>query len=164
MEYSLHSAVRVLIDLTRVESPKVQIFGSTCYHSWRETAKAGPEETWTQIPAFFMIEGTETTATLLSSLVFLLLTNPSACATLTIKVLCTRAPLPCSIYLIVLPQCCIKEALFLYPPIPVCLLYLTLAQGSTNCNRFVPPGITVSASSHPYALVQEMCCSTCLCV
>ncbi|KAF3037303.1 hypothetical protein E8E11_006273 [Didymella keratinophila] len=97
----------------------------------------------------FMIAGTETTATLLSGLTFLLLKNPSKMAALSDEIrgafenekdmsMEAIAALP---YL----AACLKEALRLYPPVPVGLPHLTPANGSTICGQYVPPGAMVMA-------------------
>jgi hypothetical protein len=36
---------------------------------------------------------------------------------------------------------CLKEALRLYPPVPLGLPHLTPANGSTICGQFVPPDV-----------------------
>jgi cytochrome P450 len=104
----------------------------------------------------FMLAGTETTATLLSGLTYLLLKNPSKMAALSEEIrgafenekdmsMEAIAALP---YL----AACLKEALRLYPPVPVGLPHLTPANGSTICGRFIPPGVCV-ASRHLDALL-----------
>jgi cytochrome P450 len=102
----------------------------------------------------FMIAGTETTATLLSGLTYLLLTHPESLEKLVAEIrgafvtsgdidLETTRGLP---YL----NACIKEALRRYPPLPVALPHLTPPQGSTICGHYVPPN--VSHSALPYLL------------
>jgi cytochrome P450 len=97
----------------------------------------------------FMIAGTETTATLLSGLTYLLLKNPSKMAALSEEIrgafeeekdmsMETIAALP---YL----AACLKEALRLYPPVPIGLPHLTPANGSTICGQYVPPGVRTSS-------------------
>jgi cytochrome P450 len=96
----------------------------------------------------FMIAGTETIATLLSGLTYLLLTHPESMEKLVAEIrgafaassdidLETTRGLP---YF----NACIKEALRKYPPVPVALPHLTPAQGSTICGHYVPPNV-----SHP---------------
>jgi cytochrome P450 len=93
----------------------------------------------------FMVAGTETTATLLSGLTYLLLKNPATMQKLSIEIrgafadssdmsMEAIAALP---YL----AACLKEALRLYPPIPVGLPHFTPANGSTICGQFVPPNV-----------------------
>jgi cytochrome P450 len=99
----------------------------------------------------FMIAGTETTATLLSGLIYLLLTHPGSMKKLVAEVrgafatsddidLELTKSLP---YL----NACIKEALRRYPPLPVALPHLTPAQGSTICGHYVPPNVSHQAVS-----------------
>lgn len=93
----------------------------------------------------FMLAGTETTATLLSGLTYLLLKNPGKMQALSEEIrgafedekemsMEAIAALP---YL----AACLKEALRLYPPVPLALPHLTPANGSTICGQFVPPGV-----------------------
>lgn len=95
--------------------------------------------------SIFMIAGTETTATLVSGLTFLLLKNPEPMKKLVKEIrtafktraemsLEAMAPLP---YL----NACIKEALRLYPPAVTGLPRLTPPDGSTICGEWVPPGV-----------------------
>src|SRR5690242_913 len=94
----------------------------------------------------FMAAGTETTATLLSGLTYLLLRKPGARERVTSEIrsafaeskdvsLEALAALP---YL----SGCVKEALRLYPPVPIGLPHLTPADGSTVCGHFVPPRVS----------------------
>jgi len=91
----------------------------------------------------FMVAGTETTATLLSGLTYLLLTHPDSMKKLVNEIrgaftssdnisMEAIAGLP---YL----NACIKEALRKYPPVPVGLPHRTPADGSTICGQYVPP-------------------------
>ncbi|KAF2034339.1 cytochrome P450 [Setomelanomma holmii] len=97
----------------------------------------------------FMVAGTETTATLLAGLTFMLLKHPDKMdklkeevrATFTSSDEITMEVLQAMPYL----NACIKEALRKYPPVPVGMPHLTPREGSTVCGYFVPPGITVSA-------------------
>lgn len=104
----------------------------------------------------FMIAGTETTATLLSGLTYLLLKNPSKLAALSEEIrgafanekdmsMEAIAALP---YL----AACLKEALRLYPPVPVGLPHLTPANGSTICGQFVPPGVRMRSQTPWYVI------------
>jgi cytochrome P450 len=94
----------------------------------------------------FMVAGTETTATLLTGLTYLLLTHPECHAKLVKEIRTTFqeeaninmeaiAKLP---YL----KACISEAFRLYPPVAVGLLHLTPSDGSTVCGHFVPPNVS----------------------
>ncbi|KAF3045478.1 hypothetical protein E8E12_007001 [Didymella heteroderae] len=100
--------------------------------------------------SLFMIAGTETTATTLSGLVYMLMRDPATMNKLTAEIresfasssdisMERLARLP---YL----NACIKEAMRIYPSVPVGLPHLTPVEGSTICGQFVPPGVIVSAS------------------
>jgi hypothetical protein len=93
----------------------------------------------------FMLAGTETTATLLSGLTYLLLAHPVSMAKLVHEIRTAfdssdsismegTAGLP---YL----NACIKEAFRHYPPVPIGLPHLTPATGSTICGYYVPPNV-----------------------
>lgn len=93
----------------------------------------------------FMLAGTETTATLLSGLTYLLLAHPESMAKLVNEIrtafnssddisMEVTAGLP---YL----NACIKEAFRHYPPVPIGLPHLTPVEGSTICGRYVPPNV-----------------------
>ncbi|PSN66721.1 cytochrome P450 [Corynespora cassiicola Philippines] len=98
--------------------------------------------------SLFMIAGTETTATLLSGLTYILLRNPECMKEVVKEVreafasgedmhMENLAALP---YM----NACIKEAFRLYPPVAIGLPRLTPPNGSTICGEFVPPGTTVT--------------------
>lgn len=104
--------------------------------------------------SFFMIAGTETTATLLSGLTFYLLKSPEKLAKLTNEVrsafthpsdmkMEALAALP---YL----NACMKEALRVYPPVPTALPHMTPSNGSTICGQFIPPGVSCSLQSSSF--------------
>lgn len=93
----------------------------------------------------FILAGTETTATLLSGLRYLLLTHPESMEKLVDEIrtalnssdgisMEATAGLP---YL----NACIKEAFRHYPPVPIGLPHLTPAAGSTICGYYVPPNV-----------------------
>jgi cytochrome P450 len=93
----------------------------------------------------FMVAGTETTATLLSGLTYLLLTH---CQTMDKLVEEVRSAFASSEDITMgvlagLPylNACIKEALRLYPPVPIGLPHLTPSEGSTICGHYVPPKV-----------------------
>jgi cytochrome P450 len=112
-----------------------------------EQGKKGLERGEMDVNAgLFMVAGTETTATLLSGLTYLLLDCPEAMKKLVTEIrtkfilsdditMNTTARLP---YL----NACIKEALRKYPPVPVGLPHVTPDQGSTICGYYVPPNVS----------------------
>lgn len=94
----------------------------------------------------FMVAGTETTATLVSGMTYLLLKNPEAMHKLTKEIReafstpdemsiegCAALP-----YL----NACIKEAFRLYPPVVTGLPRMTPPDGSTICGQYIPPGVS----------------------
>jgi cytochrome P450 len=93
--------------------------------------------------SLFMIAGTETTATLVSGLTYLLLKNPACMQTLVAEIRgafkhtddMTMEQLAALPYF----AACIKEAFRLYPPVPLGLPRITPADGSTICGQYVPP-------------------------
>ncbi|KAF2263753.1 cytochrome P450 [Lojkania enalia] len=98
--------------------------------------------------SLFMIAGTETTATLVSGLTYLLLNNSDAMKKLVKEIrgsfvssddmsMEAIAALP---YL----NACLKEALRLYPPVPTGLPRLTPPDGSTICGHYVPANTSLS--------------------
>ncbi|TKX23529.1 cytochrome P450 monooxygenase-like protein 24 [Elsinoe australis] len=98
----------------------------------------------------FMIAGTETTATLLSGLLFYLLKNPDKMAKLTKEVRetfdktsdITIEQLQKMPYL----NACIEEGLRIYPPVPIGLPRIVPPQGMAIDGVFVPGGTSVSVS------------------
>ncbi|KAF2133504.1 cytochrome P450 [Dothidotthia symphoricarpi CBS 119687] len=96
----------------------------------------------------FMVAGTETTATLLSGLTYLLLRNPKCLAQVVdeIRSAFTSADDMTMETLAALPYlaACIKEAFRLYPPVPLGLPRLVPQDGSTIVGTFVPPGTTLT--------------------
>ena len=105
----------------------------------------------------FMLAGTETTATLLSGLTYLLLVHSESMAKLVEEIrtafnssddisMEVTANLP---YL----NACIKEAFRHYPPVPIGLPHLTPAEGSTICGYYTPPNVR----SHPSHTLSNSC-------
>jgi cytochrome P450 len=93
--------------------------------------------------SLFMIAGTETTATLLSGLTYLLFQNPECMKKVVeeIRGAFTNADDMTMEQLAALPYfaACIKEAFRLYPPVPLGLPRITPEDGSTVCGQYVPP-------------------------
>lgn len=97
--------------------------------------------------SLFMIAGTETTATLLSGLTYLLMANPACMQQLNSEIRTsfdsdddmTMERLAALPYL----NACIKEAFRYYPPVPISLPRRVPAEGSTVAGNFVPPGSIV---------------------
>lgn len=98
----------------------------------------------------FMVAGTETTATLVSGLTFLLLKNPEEMKKLTTEIReAFESPDDMTIEgVAALPylNACIKEAFRLYPPVVTGLPRMTPPDGSTICGTYVPPGVRIFIS------------------
>jgi len=93
----------------------------------------------------FMLAGTETTATLLSGLTYLLLKHPQRMERLVAE-LRNSFPTREAITLEKLVgleylNACIEEALRIYPPVPTGLPRITPANGAEICGRYVPAGV-----------------------
>lgn len=93
-----------------------------------------------------VVAGSETTATLLTAVTYLLCTHPKVLARLTHEVRSTfsaegeikitsAARLP---YL----QACLDEALRFYPPVPVGLPRIVPRGGKEFCGQYVPAGVS----------------------
>lgn len=99
----------------------------------------------------FMVAGTETTATLLSGLTYLLLKNPSSMERL-VKEIRTTFPTEADITIEKLQamkylHACIEEALRMYPPVPIGLPRVTPPGEPTIIDgKQVPPGMSVMAT------------------
>lgn len=102
--------------------------------------------------SLFMIAGTETTATLLSGLTYLLLTNPDKMDKLVKEIsgafetkedmsMEALARLP---YL----HGCTEEALRLYPPVATGLPRWTGNQGTTVAGHYIPPKTTITVAQY----------------
>jgi cytochrome P450 len=94
----------------------------------------------------FMVAGTETTATLLSGLLYLLLTHEAKMDALKREV---RALGEEQLNLLELPKlqylhACIEEGLRIYPPVPGGLPRKTPKSGAVVAGRFVPGGVYTS--------------------
>jgi cytochrome P450 len=94
----------------------------------------------------FMLAGTETTATELSGLTYLLLKNPKKLGRLIKEIRgaftrledITMVKLSQLSYL----QACIEEGLRVYPPVPVGLPRITPDGGANVCNHWIPGGVS----------------------
>ncbi|USP81367.1 cytochrome P450 [Curvularia clavata] len=98
----------------------------------------------------FMVAGTETTATLLSGLVFLLLKHPKAMKTLQDEV---RALKKEDLTIEVLPHlpfmaACLLEASRMYPPVPIPLFRKVAKGGNTICGEWIPENTRVAVSQY----------------
>ncbi|KAI5921296.1 cytochrome P450 [Camillea tinctor] len=96
----------------------------------------------------FMAAGTETSATLLSGLTYLLLTNPRSMKILTDEIRGAfksneQIDLDSTSRLSYL-NACIEEGLRMYPPVPSGFPRMTPEGGNTIMGRWIPPGISVS--------------------
>lgn len=102
--------------------------------------------------SLFMIAGTETTATLLSGLTYLLLNNPDCMKKLNeeIRTQFDSADDMTMERLAALPYlgACIKETFRMYPPVPLSLPRQTPANGSTVCGTFIPPNTVIGIPQH----------------
>ncbi|KAF2819042.1 cytochrome P450 [Ophiobolus disseminans] len=102
--------------------------------------------------SLFMIAGTETTATLVSGLTYLLLTHPECMQKVVAEIRNAFANTDDMTMekLAALPYyaACIKEAFRLYPPVPLGLPRTTPEDGSTICGHFVPPRTIVTIPQH----------------
>ncbi|KAK0624940.1 cytochrome P450 [Bombardia bombarda] len=104
--------------------------------------------------AILIIGGSETTATLLSGVTFLLLTNPTALATLTAEVRSafkseddiTFSSVSVLPYLLA----CLDEALRMYPPVPTGLPRVVPRGGASICGNYVPENSVVAI--HQWAM------------
>lgn len=102
--------------------------------------------------ATFMLAGTETTATLLSGLTWMLLKRPDALSRLVKEVRGAFAAreemtMPALATLEWL-NACLEEALRVYPPVPSGLPRITPAQGAVVCGREIPGGTVVSLAHY----------------
>jgi cytochrome P450 len=112
-----------------------------------EKGKAGLTRQEMDVNAgLFMIAGTETTATVLSGLMFLLCLHPASMEKLVTEVRSAFASsdnitMESAVGLPYL-NACIKEGMRMYPPVPIGLPHLTPSDGSTIGGYYVPPGVS----------------------
>lgn len=106
------------------------------------------EEMHTNAP-LFMLAGTETTATLLSGLTYLLLKNPETFKLLA-KEIRDAFPSVESMSIAEMPKLkylssCLEEGLRMYPPVPIGLTRRAAPpEGADILGKFVPPNVSVS--------------------
>lgn len=97
--------------------------------------------------SLFMLAGTETTATLVSGLTYLLLVNPSCMKKVVEEIRDAFSSIDDMTMerLAALPYfaACIREAFRLYPPVPLGFPRRTPKDGSTICGQFIPPETVV---------------------
>lgn len=102
--------------------------------------------------ALFMLAGTETTATLLSGLTFMLLKHPDRLRRLTDEVRSSFASdgnmSMSSLSRLEYLGACIEEGLRLYPPVAVGTPRTVPQGGATVCGRWVPGGVSLIVSVH----------------
>lgn len=92
----------------------------------------------------FMIAGTETTATVLSGLTWLLCKNPEVLQKLKdeIRGLGGRESLTITnLQRLVYLNACLEEGLRMYPPVPVASMRLVPKGGAIICDKMVPEGV-----------------------
>jgi cytochrome P450 len=107
-----------------------------------------PKEEMYPTASLFMVAGTETTATLLSGLFFLLMKDPERMRKLQAEVRDAFVSFD-DVHLESLARCryldaCLKEALRVYPPVPIGLTRTVPSGGSTINGHWVPAGTFVS--------------------
>lgn len=97
-----------------------------------------------------MLAGTETTATVLSGLTYLLLKNPDKLARLTHEVRQAFDSFEdmhiAKLTQLTFLQACLEEGLRMYPPLPVGLVRVAPKNGATVCGQFVPAEVSRTRS------------------
>jgi len=110
--------------------------------------------------SLLMIAGTETTATLVAGLTYLLLKHPKTMETLTKEIRdafgspddMTIEKVSSLSYL----NACIREASRLYPPVVIGMPRCTTQEGSTICGHFIPPGVRTPTTLAVYGCSKLM--------
>jgi cytochrome P450 len=102
----------------------------------------------------FMMAGTESTASMLSGLTYLLLENKDKMGKLVKEIRSTFGSTE-EISMGVLQglpylNACMKEGLRRYPPVPIGLPHLTPKEGSTICGHYIPPGVSYESFGNGY--------------
>ena len=99
-----------------------------------------------------IIAGSETTATLLSGLTYLLLTNPDALSKLTSEVRSTFVEDKeidiNSVSRLTYLQACIEEALRMYPPVPVGMPRVVPPSGASISGHYIPGNVSALNKQH----------------
>jgi cytochrome P450 len=102
--------------------------------------------------ALFMLAGTETTATELSGLTYMLLKSPEKLARLTKEVRTafktTNDMTMVNLLQLHYLQACIEEGLRMYPPVAGGLARVTPENGAEVCGRWVPGGVSPYILTH----------------
>jgi cytochrome P450 len=97
----------------------------------------------------FMMAGTETTATQLSGLTYLLLKNPEPMRKLKAEIrgafLSQEDIQMQSLAQLGYLNACLEEGLRFYPPVPIGTQRLAPATGSVVCGEFLPGGVSTTA-------------------
>jgi cytochrome P450 len=103
----------------------------------------------------FMMAGTETTATLLSGLTFLLLKHPHYMRRLQAEVRALEIYQLNLENLAHLPfmNACLQEALRVYPPAPIAFFRITPKEGNMICGEWIPEGVSTSPLSHKFGKI-----------
>lgn len=164
---------RLLNLLTRMFTPKAVIEGAHFHynHSYERVEKRlergidiGKPDVWklvmektddlsdlskrqmTANAQAFMMAGTETTATLLSGLTFLLLKHPHYMQRLQGEVRALKKEELNLENMARLPflNACIQEALRVYPPAPIAFFRITPREGNMICGEWIPEGTRVA--------------------
>lgn len=96
---------------------------------------------------FLILAGSETTATLLSGLTWLMLINPEVLQKVTAEVrgaFKTESEIDItSVSNLEYMLACLNEGLRLYPPVPVQIPRMAPAEGGMVCGQWVPPGVSL---------------------
>lgn len=138
-----HTLERIDKRLARGESDRPDIW--TCVMKNKELDRITLPEMQSSASTF-MIAGTETTATLLSGLTFLLLKNPDVYAKLVHEIRSSFATAD-EINMNALARleymhACLEEALRVYPPVPVGMPRVVPARGAIVAGKPVPGGVS----------------------
>lgn len=147
-QHLAHSSERVNLRLAmKTDRPDIWTY------FLRHTATENPEKALSLKQMYsnastFMIAGTETTATQLAGLTYLLLKHPNEMEKLTTE-LRTLFPSRGDITMQALAKleylnACLEEGLRFYPPVAVGTPRIAPAQGAVVCGQFVPPGVRKS--------------------